>query len=96
MLVNPLDQLDTPALRRELNTLHGRIASATSPRALAESLQRYLAAADRLFVALQPKAAIPRRRGGQGTAAPYSPAAPYIPGGAIVSAAISSLGVMSG
>ena len=77
--MNPQTTRQILELRQQLSSLHGRVASAATSIAVAQALQQYLAMADRLFLALSPRA----------TAGVVSG---YVPGGAVVSAAISSLG----
>jgi hypothetical protein len=76
-----IDPRLTQPLRNKLQELNMQIATATSPISLKRALQQYLETALRLSDGLA--------KGADSTLTAASLAAPFIPGGAVVSAAIS-------
>jgi len=76
---------DVASLRMKLNSLHGQIVSTTNPNTMGPLLRRYIEMTDKLYLTM--------KAGMSTTAATISQsgqlAAPFVPGGAVISAAIT-------
>jgi len=78
---------DPASIRMKLHALHGQLASTTDPMALGLLLRRYIAATDELYLSM-------KNPGGGGLRAAQGAqvVGGLVPGGAIISAAITGSG----
>jgi len=89
----PASPRDPASIRLKLHTLNGQLASTTNPLILGSLLRQYISVTDELFHSL-------KGQGGAGAGSSIAGtalmAAPFIPGGAIISAAISGSSGLGG
>lgn len=79
---------DVASLRLKLHVLNAQLANTTNPNAMGSLLRQYIETTDKLYLTI---------KAGMGKAAAtvaQAPrlAAPYVPGGAVISAAITGTG----
>lgn len=81
----PFSPRDVASLRMKLHVLHGQLANTTNPIAMGSLLRQYIAATDSLYLFMKNGLEKPALSTLQSAVV----ASPFVPGGAVISAAIT-------